>query len=141
MANLAKQYFTFYHNTRNFRRSESRPANSDMHLVRKSFRNRRKLRRNRTRRTESTNSTETTAGLQIRPRATKQSFRAPWAPRRNTYNPSFATLLDTQLQSSEKTRETQDEQMNVTVDIVAEPATKQQRTTSPPRLPSTSTSS
>ena len=26
----------------------------------------------------------------------------PWAPRRNTYNPSFATLLDTQLQPLEK---------------------------------------
>ena len=42
----------------------------------------------------------------------------PWAPRRNTYTPS-----------------------NATDDIVAEPATKQQRTTPPPRLPSTSTSS
>ena len=30
----------------------------------------------------------------------------PWAPRRNTYNPSFATLLDTQLQPSEKRRST-----------------------------------
>ena len=27
---------------------------------------------------------------------------APWAPRRKTYNPSFATLLDTQLQPSDK---------------------------------------
>ena len=67
----------------------------------------------------------------------------PWAPRRNTYNPSFATLLDTQLQPSEKRRSTQDfgQQTNATGDIVAEPATKQQRTTPPPRLPSTSTSS
>ena len=67
----------------------------------------------------------------------------PWAPRRNTYNPSFATLLDTQLQPSEKRRSTQDfgQQTNATDDIVAEPATKQQRSTPPPRLPSTSTSS
>ena len=67
----------------------------------------------------------------------------PWAPRRSTYNPSFATLLDTQLQPSEKRRSTQDfgQQTNATDDIVAEPATKQQRTTPPPRLPSTSTSS
>ena len=67
----------------------------------------------------------------------------PRAPRRNTYNPSFATLLDTQLQPSEKRRSTQDcgQQTNATDDIVAEPATKQQRTTPPPRLPSTSTSS
>ena len=66
-----------------------------------------------------------------------------WAPRRNTYNPSFATLLDTQLQQSEKRRSTQDfgQQTNATDDIVAEPATKQQRTAPPPRLPSTSTSS
>ena len=51
----------------------------------------------------------------------------------NTYNPSFATLLDTQLQSSEKRRTTRDagQQTNVMGDIVAEPATKQQRTTSP----------
>ena len=50
----------------------------------------------------------------------------PWAPRRNTYNPSFATLLDTQLQPSEKRRSTQDfgQQTNATDDIVAEPATK-----------------
>ena len=43
----------------------------------------------------------------------------PGAPRRNTYNPSFATLLDTQLQSSEKRRATQDfgQQTNVTDDI------------------------
>ena len=57
---------------------------------------------------------------------------APWAPRRNTYNPSFATLLDTQLQSSEKRRASQDigQQTNVTDDIVAaERATKQQRAT------------
>ena len=68
---------------------------------------------------------------------------APRAPRRNTYNPSFATLLDTQLQPSEKRRSTQDfgQQTNATDDIVAEPATKQKRTTPPPRLPSTSTSS
>ena len=68
-------------------------------------------------------------------------FGTPWAPRRNTYNPSFATLLDTQLQSSEKKRSTQDagQQTNVTDDIVTEPATKQQRTTSPLRLPPTST--
>ena len=67
----------------------------------------------------------------------------PWAPRRNTYNPSFATLLDTQLQPSEKRRSTQDfrPQTNAMDDIVAEPATKQQCTTPPPRLPSTSTSS
>ena len=59
----------------------------------------------------------------------------PWAPRRSTCNPSFATLLDTQLQSSEKRRSTQDfgQQTNVTDDIVVEPATKQQRTTPPPR--------
>ena len=67
----------------------------------------------------------------------------PWAPRRNAYNPSFATLLDTQLQPSEKRRSTQDfgQQTNVTDNIVVEPATKRQRTTPPPRLPSTSTSS
>ena len=86
--------------------------------------------RNGIRRTEGTNSAETTTGLQIR-------------PRRNTCNPSFATLLDAQLPPSEKRRSTQDfgQQTNATDDIVAEPATKQQRTTPPPRLPSTSTSS
>ena len=43
----------------------------------------------------------------------------PWASRRNTYNPSFATLLDTQLQPSEKRRSTQDfgQQTNATDDI------------------------
>ena len=67
----------------------------------------------------------------------------PWAPRRNTYNPSFATLLDRRLQSSEKRRSRQDfgQQTNVTDDIIVQPATKQQRTIPPPRLPSTSTSS
>ena len=69
----------------------------------------------------------------------------PWAPRGNIYNPSFATLLDTQLQSSEQKRRTTQEpeqQTNVAddTDTVVEPATKQQRATSPPRLPSTSTS-
>ena len=55
--------------------SKSRPTDAEMHLARKSFRNRRKLRRNGIRRTKSTNSTETTTGLQIRPRTVEQSFR------------------------------------------------------------------
>ena len=55
--------------------SKSRPTDAEMHLARKSFRNRRKLRRNGIRRTKGTNSTETTTGLQIRPRTVEQSFR------------------------------------------------------------------
>ena len=83
-----------------------------------------------------------TTGLQVRSCVTKQGFRRTLGPRRNTYNPSFATLLDTQLQSSEKKRSTQDagQQTNVTDNIVTEPATKQHRATSPLRL-STLTSS
>ena len=54
---------------------KSRPTDAEMHLARKSFRNRRKLRRNGIRRTKGKNSTETTTGLQIRPRTVKQSFR------------------------------------------------------------------
>ena len=124
--------------------SKGRPTDAGKHLARKSFRNRRKLRRNGIRRTKGTNSTETTTGLQIRSRTVVNKVSGtPWAPRRNTYNPSFATLLDTQLQPPEKRRSTQDfgQQTNATDDIVAEPATKQQRATPPPRLPSTSTSS
>ena len=63
----------------------------------------------------------------------------PWAPRGNIYNPSFATLLDTQLHPKQTTQDA-GQQTNVADDIVAEPATKQQRTTSPPQLPSTSAS-
>ena len=48
---------------------------AEMHLARKSFRNRRKLRRNGIRRTKSTSITKTTTRLQIRPRTVKQSFR------------------------------------------------------------------
>ena len=55
--------------------SKSRPTDAEMHLARKSFRNRRKLRRNGIRRTKGTNSTETTTGLQIRSRTVEQSFR------------------------------------------------------------------
>ena len=63
----------------------------------------------------------------------------PWAPKGSIYNPSFATLLDTQIQQKQPTQDA-GQQTNIADDIVAEPATKQQRTTSPPRLPSTSTS-
>ena len=75
--------------------SKSTPTNAEMHLARNSFRNRRKLRRNGNRRTKCTNSTETTPRLQIRPVLLNKVSGTPWAPRRNTYNPSFATLLDT----------------------------------------------
>ena len=61
---------------------------------------------------------------------------APWAPRRNTYNPSFATHCWMRNYQQDFGQQT-----NATDDIVAEPATKQQRATPPPRLPSTSTSS
>ena len=54
---------------------KSRPTDAELHLARKSFRNRRKLRRNGIRRTKGTNSAETTTGLQIRPRTIEQSFR------------------------------------------------------------------
>ena len=43
--------------------SKGRPTDAEMHLARKSFRNRRKLRRNGIRRTKGTNSMEATTGL------------------------------------------------------------------------------
>ena len=111
-----------------------------MHLARKSFRNRRKLRRNGIRRTKSTNSTETTTGLQIQPRTVEQSFRRTTGTTTEHLQPIVRNTVG---HASEKRRPTQDfgQQTNATDDIVAEPATKQQRTTPPPRLPSTSTSS
>ena len=66
-ANLARHYFTFHRNTRNFQKQTSSGSEK--------FRNRRKLRRNGIRRTKGTNSTETTTGLQIRTRTVGQSFR------------------------------------------------------------------
>ena len=127
-ANFARHYFTFHHNTRNFQKQTYGCRNASG--SEKSFRHRRKLRRNGIRRTKGTNSTETTTGLQIRPRTVEQSFRHTMGTTTEHLQPSFATPLDTQLQPSEKRRSTQDfgQQTNATDDIVAEPATKQQRT-------------
>ena len=136
-ANLARHYFTFHHNTRNFQKQAYGCRNASGS---EKFPNRRKLRRNGIRRTKGTN---------IQPdfkhdlALLNKVSGTPWAPRRNSYNPSFATLLDTQLQPSEKKKvharfRTTDERDGR---HRCGTRTKQQRTTPPPRLPSTSTSS
>ena len=81
--------------------------------------------------------------LQLRPRATKQSFRHTLGATTKHLQPVICNTVGHATTSSEKRQATQDigQQTNVTDDIVAEPATKQQRATPPPRLPSTSTSS
>ena len=94
----------------------------------------------RNRRAESTNSTETTTRLQTSLSQTK--FPAHLGRHDSTPATRHSQHCCAQLQSSEERRATQDigQQTNVTDDIVAEPAAKQQRTI-PPRLPSTLTSS
>ena len=123
--------------------SKSRPTDAEMHLARKSFRNRTKLRRNGIRRTKSTSSTEATTGLQIRPRAVEQSFRHTMGTTTEHLQPivrntvGYATTTVRERKAHARFRTTDER----TDDIVVEPATKQQRATPPPRLPSTSTSS
>ena len=75
MSNLRIWRDTTLSSTTTQETSKSRPTDAEMHLARKSFRNRRKLRRNGIRRTKGTNSTDTTTRLQIRTRTVKQSFR------------------------------------------------------------------
>ena len=98
----------------------------------------------KTRRLKARNSTTTTTThFKYHLALLNKVSSTPWAPRSNTYNLSFAMLLETQLQSSEKTRDEPPKTLGNTptsADEVAEPATTQQRATSPPRLPSTLTS-
>ena len=130
-ANLAKHYFTFHHRTRNFRKP--------IYVCRNAYGSER-------------NYVATEQGV-LKARTVRRlqpDFKydlallnkvsgTPWAPKGSIYNPSFATLLDTQIQQKQPTQDAA-QQTNIADGIVAEPATKQQRTTAPPRLPSTSTS-
>ena len=89
--------------------SECRSPNAETHMARKSFRNRRKCVATKQGVLKARTVRRLQPGFKCAIALLNKVSGTPWAPRGHTYIPSLATLLDTQLQSSEqKRRNTQD---------------------------------